>query len=157
MKVLNFKENLRRIEKIKAMQDMKDGTVKLIGFDDWVYSDDESACFADYFDKKTKNLSEKTVVILDDMGMGSNYLYLPYEPLYFINKPSCKLFYECFDDAKWLSMYIEVVSANEASLADSIDNAAFQDFLQHYKTMSIEEMVARYSDHQKWFTGNKYK
>lgn len=157
MKILNFKENLRRIEKIKAMQDMKDGTVKLIGFDDWLYSDDESACFADYFDKKTKMLSEKTTVILDDMGMGSNYLYLPYEPLYFIDKPSCKLFYECFDDAKWLSMYIDVVSANEASLGDSTDNAAFQDFLQHYKTMSIEEMVARYSDHQKWFTGNKYK
>lgn len=154
MKILNFKENLRRIEKIKAMQDMKDGTIKLIGFDDWLYSDDESACFADYFDKKTKTLSEKTTVILDDMGMGSNYLYLPYEPLYFIDKPSCKLFYECFDDAKWLSMYIEVVSANEASLADSIDNAAFQDFLQHYKTMSISKMVERYSM-QKWFTGRR--
>lgn len=62
MKVLNFKENLRRIEKIKAMQDMKDGTVKLIGFDDWLYSDDESACFADYFDKKTKIYQKKRLL-----------------------------------------------------------------------------------------------
>lgn len=156
MKLLNFKENLKRIERLNALQNIKNCSPKIISVDGWVASDDESVCFADYLDKVLKNISENATVILDDLQIGSNNLYLPYTPLFELDKQAIKPFLECFDNAKWLSMYIEVVSAKERYFADTIDDTAFQDFLQHYKTMGIEEMVVRYSDHQKWFTGNKY-
>ena len=155
MKVLNFKENLKRIERLNALQSMKDCNPKIISVDEWVNSDDEADCFADYLDKVLKNIPENAPVILDDLQIGSNGLYLPYSPLCELNKQAIKPFLECFDDAKWLAMYIEVVSGKEKYFADTIDDAAFQDFLQCYKTMGIDDLVKRYSNH-KWFTQNQY-
>lgn len=153
MKVLNFKAYSKRIEEIKAMQDKQGSGVIYIAADTWLESDDESSCFAEYANKLMAKASDKAIIILDDMGMGSNGLYLPNEPLHFLDRASLKPFMECFNDAKWLEMYIEVV-ASRKDFFSNIENAAFQDFLQNYETMSISKMVERYSM-QKWFTGRR--
>ena len=152
MKTLNLKAYCKRIDELKAVQNKKTGVV-LIAVEAWIESNDKAACFADYVNRFLKGCSDDSTIILDDMCLGAYNLYLPTEPLHSLDRTSIKPFVNVFDDAEWLKQYIKVVDANKQQFAE-IENAAFQDFLQHYESMSIEEMVECYSN-ERWFTGNK--
>ena len=140
----------KRIEEIKTYTDKRQQRVVVITVDGWL-SDAESGCFAEYVEKILKRTPEKSLILFDDTQLASNNLYLPCEPLHFLDKASAKPFLECFADAKWLEMYIRVIDKEKNHFAEIV-NPAFQDFLKCYKSMSIEELVKRYSD-DKWFTG----
>ena len=106
-------------------------------------------------------VTEKTTIILDDMGIADNWLYLPSIPiLYFCNSEQRRNFADVIlDSEKWLSLYIPLIQRiltesikNPNMQLPGFDDPALQDLIQNYNSMSIEQLVERYKD-QKWFRG----
>ena len=106
-------------------------------------------------------VTEKTIIIVGDLGVWADGLYLPCDPLlYFCNSEQrCEFAALTMNLEKWLALYIPLI---QRILAESIKNSnmqlpgfddpALQDLIQNYNSMSIEQLVERYKD-EKWFKG----
>lgn len=200
MKVLNFKENLRRIEKIKAMQDMQTSrSVYFIDVNEDGTITEGSNVYESLNDIKSPWFdSEKSRIFLEDFVCVPDGIYLPDEPLLWWVTTSAerKVFIDLSlakQENEWMQLYIQLIKKsfnlvskdefsfgrlyseeektkkeseyiamkrkNACEVLEELDfkNTALEDLIWNFDTYSVEELVERYKDHQKWFTGNKYK
>lgn len=160
-----------RLKKLEAMQQSKDH-IEVIVFsveDDgkiWTLIEKEELEFETMFEAENyligvPGVTKNTVIIIDDLMVWGDGLYLPCDPLlYFCNSEQRRKFAaSTMNLEKWLSLYIPLI---QRILAESVknpnmqlpgfDDPALQDLIQNYNSMSIEQLVERYKD-QKWFRG----
>lgn len=162
-----------RLKKLEAMQENKEHIeVIVFSVDDdgkiWTANIKKERLFfetmveAENYLIGVPGVTKNTLIIIDDMGVGENWLYLPRDPiLYFCTSEGRKAFVEIWDSKKWLELYISVIQ-EILTLTESMkdpnmrlpgfDDPALQDLIQNYNSMSIEQLVERYKD-QKWFRG----
>lgn len=162
-----------RLKKLEAMQEIKehigvivfrvedDGRIRTANIKKgWLFF--ESMFEAENYLISVPGVTKNTVIIIDDMAVASDDLYLPTDPIIYLLGSSeyRKKFVELILKPKeWLSLYIPLI---QEILAESIknpnmqlpgfDDPALQDLIQNYNSMSIEQLVERYKD-QKWFRG----
>lgn len=160
-----------RLKKLEAMQQSKDH-IEVIVFsveDDgkiWTLIEKEELEFETMFEAENyligvPGVTKNTVIIIDDLMVWGDGLYLPCDPLlYFCNSEQRRKFAaSTMNLEKWLSLYIPLI---QRILAESVknpnmqlpgfDDPALQDLIQNYNSMSIEHLVERYKD-EKWFRG----
>lgn len=160
-----------RLKKLEAMQQSKDH-IEVIVFsveDDgkiWTLIEKEELEFETMFEAENyligvPGVTKNTVIIIDDLMVWGDGLYLPCDPLlYFCNSEQRRKFAaSTMNLEKWLSLYIPLI---QRILAESVknpnmqlpgfDDPALQDLIQNYNSMSIEQLVERYKD-EKWFRG----
>ena len=161
-----------RLKKLEAMQEIKEhiGVIVFSVEDDgkiWALIEKEELKFETMFEAEdyligVPGVTKNTVIIIDDMAVASDDLYLPTDPIIYLLGSSeyRKKFVELILKPKeWLSLYIPLI---QEILAESIknpnmqlpgfDDPALQDLIQNYNSMSIEQLVERYKD-EKWFRG----
>ena len=160
-----------RLKKLEAMQEIKEH-IEVIMFsveDDgkiWALIEKEELEFETMFEAENyligvPGVTKNTVIIIDDLMVWGDGLYLPCDPLlYFCNSEQRRKFAaSTMNLEKWLSLYIPLI---QRILAESVknpnmqlpgfDDPALQDLIQNYNSMSIEHLVERYKD-EKWFRG----
>lgn len=160
-----------RLKKLEAMQEIKEH-IEVIMFsveDDgkiWALIEKEELEFETMFEAENyligvPGVTKNTVIIIDDLMVWGDGLYLPCDPLlYFCNSEQRRKFAaSTMNLEKWLSLYIPLI---QRILAESVknpnmqlpgfDDPALQDLIQNYNSMSIEQLVERYKD-EKWFRG----
>ena len=160
-----------RLKKLEAMQEIKEH-IEVIVFsveDDgkiWALIEKEELKFETMFEAENyligvPGVTKDTVIIIDDLMVWGDGLYLPCDPLlYFCNSEQrCKFASLTMNLEKWLSLYISLVQRiltesikNPNMQLPGFDDPALQDLIQNYNSMSIEQLVERYKD-QKWFRG----
>lgn len=162
-----------RLKKLEAMRQSKEhiGVIVFSVEDDgkiWALIEKEELKFETMFEAENyligvPGVTKNTVIIIDDLMVWGDGLYLPCDPLlYFCNSEQrCEFAASTMNLEKWLSLYIPLI---QRILAESIknpnmqlpgfDDPALQDLIQNYNSMSIEQLVERYKD-EKWFKGNK--
>lgn len=141
------KELLKRLNDLQDIMKKKTDLVLCLSLEDWMKSDDQGT-FYEYIHRKVKGYAEATVIV-DDMLLDTP-LYIPVEFLFDTDKDTMKPFVKAAldsDEKQFMELYIKVfdemfsdkdVKANEGSF--------YQDFMEHYKSVSIEELVERYED-----------
>ena len=160
-----------RLKKLEAMQEIKEH-IEVIMFsveDDgkiWALIEKEELEFETMFEAENyligvPGVTKNTVIIIDDLMVWGDGLYLPCDPLlYFCNSEQRRKFAaSTMNLENWLSLYIPLI---QRILAESVknpnmqlpgfDDPALQDLIQNYNSMSIEQLVERYKD-EKWFRG----
>ena len=161
-----------RLKKLEAMQQNKQH-IEVIVFD---VADDgrietgnfgkgwmrfENMFEAENYLVSVSGVTEKTTIIVGDLGVWADGLYLPCDPLlYFCNSEQrCEFATLTMNLEKWLALYIPLIQRIlEESIKNSnmqlpgFDDPALQDLIQNYNSMSIEQLVERYKD-EKWFKG----
>ena len=162
-----------RLKKLEAMQENKEhiGVIVFSVDDDgriWTANIKKERLFFETMVEVENYLigvpgvTKNTLIIIDDTGVGENWLYLPCDPiLYFCTSEGRKAFVEIWDSENWLALYISVIQ-EILTLTESMkdpnmrlpgfDDPALQDLIQNYNSMSIEQLVERYKD-EKWFRG----
>lgn len=145
------KELLKRLNDLQDIMTKKTDSVLCLSLEDWIESDVQGT-FNDYIHSKVKGYADATVIV-DDMLLDTP-LYVPMEFIFDTDKDTLMTFVKAASDSdekKFMELYIKVfdemfadkdVKANEGSF--------YQDFMEHYKTMSIEKLVERYED-QRFF------
>ena len=160
-----------RLKKLEAMQEIKEH-IEVIVFsveDDgkiWALIEKEELKFETMFEAENyligvPGVTKNTVIIVDDLMVWGDGLYLPCDPLlYFCNSEQrCEFAASTMNLEKWLSLYISLVQRiltesikNPNMQLPGFDDPALQDLIQNYNSMSIEQLVERYKD-EKWFRG----
>ena len=160
-----------RLKKLEAMQEIKEH-IEVIVFsveDDgkiWALIEKEELKFETMFEAENyligvPGVTKNTVIIVDDLMVWGDGLYLPCDPLlYFCNSEQRREFAaSTMNLEKWLSLYIPLLQQiltesikNPNMQLPGFDDPALQDLIQNYNSMSIEQLVERYKD-QKWFRG----
>ena len=160
-----------RLKKLEAMQEIKEH-IEVIVFsveDDgkiWALIEKEELKFETMFEAENyligvPGVTKNTVIIVDDLMVWGDGLYLPCDPLlYFCNSEQRREFAaSTMNLEKWLSLYISLVQRiltesikNPNMQLPGFDDPALQDLIQNYNSMSIEQLVERYKD-EKWFRG----
>lgn len=152
VKKAKTKELLKRLDNLQAMMNRKSDAVVVATLDDWLESDEEGT-FNDYINRKTSKMSNATILI-DDMIIAID-IYLPTEFLYDIDdKTVMQKFVDATsneDKKEYMKLYIQVFDEmfSDAEISCS-EKSFYHDFIEHYKTMSIEKLVERYED-QRFF------
>lgn len=161
-----------RLKKLEAMQQNKEhiGVIVFSVEDDgriWTANiKKERLFFETIFEAENyligvPGVTKDTVIIIDDLMVWGDGLYLPCDPLlYFCNSEQrCKFASLTMNLEKWLSLYISLVQRiltesikNPNMRLPGFDDPALQDLIQNYNSMSIEQLVERYKD-EKWFRG----
>lgn len=160
-----------RLKKLEAMQQNKEhiGVIVFSVEDDgkiWALIEKEELKFETMFEAENyligvPGVTKNTVIIVDDLMVWGDGLYLPCDPLlYFCNSEQRREFAaSTMNLEKWLSLYISLVQRiltesikNPNMQLPGFDDPALQDLIQNYNSMSIEQLVERYKD-QKWFRG----
>lgn len=160
-----------RLKKLEAMQEIKEH-IEVIVFsveDDgkiWALIEKEELKFETMFEAENyligvPGVTKNTVIIVDDLMVWGDGLYLPCDPLlYFCNSEQRREFAaSTMNLEKWLSLYIPLIQRilmesvkNPNMQLPGFDDPALQDLIQNYNSMSIEQLVERYKD-EKWFRG----
>lgn len=160
-----------RLKKLEAMQEIKEH-IEVIVFsveDDgkiWALIEKEELKFETMFEAENyligvPGVTKNTVIIVDDLMVWGDGLYLPCDPLlYFCNSEQRREFAALtMNLEKWLSLYIPLLQQiltesvkNPNMQLPGFDDPALQDLIQNYNSMSIEQLVERYKD-EKWFRG----
>ena len=161
-----------RLKKLEAMQEIKEH-IEVIVFsveDDgkiWALIEKKELEFETMFEAENyligvPGVTKNTLIIIDDMAVASNDLYLPTDPIIYLLGLSeyRKKFVELILKPKeWLSLYIPLIQEilvesikNPNMQLPGFDDPALQDLIQNYNSVSIEQLVERYKD-QKWFRG----
>ena len=160
-----------RLKKLEAMQQNKEhiGVIVFSVEDDgkiWALIEKEKLKFETMFEAENyligvPGVTKNTVIIVDDLMVWGDGLYLPCDPLlYFCNSEQRREFAaSTMNLEKWLSLYISLVQRiltesikNPNMQLPGFDDPALQDLIQNYNSMSIEQLVERYKD-EKWFRG----
>lgn len=161
------KELLKRLEALQVIANRKCSETVFIDLKEWVESSD-SGRFINYVCRFLKNKSKDVTLIIDDLILETS-MYLDTSILYNENKESIKQFVNFAstkDDISFMKKYIEVFEtvfmtdySSYQDLQEKYDdtksklienNDFFQDFLEHFKMLSVEELVERYKD-QRFF------
>lgn len=160
-----------RLKKLEAMQEIKEhiGVIVFSVEDDgkiWALIEKEELKFETMFEAENyligvPGVTKNTVIIVDDLMVWGDGLYLPCDPLlYFCNSEQRREFAaSTMNLEKWLSLYIPLIQRilmesvkNPNMQLPGFDDPALQDLIQNYNSMSIEQLVERYKD-EKWFRG----
>ena len=160
-----------RLKELEAMQETKEhiGVIVFSVEDDgkiWALIEKKELEFETMFEAENyligvPGVTKDTVIIVDDLMVWGDGLYLPCDPLlYFCNSEQrCEFAALTMNLEKWLSLYIPLLQQiltesikNPNMQLPGFDDPALQDLIQNYNSMSIEQLVERYKD-QKWFRG----
>lgn len=142
------KELLKRLDNLQAMINRKSDAVVCVDMKDWLESSEEGS-FNDYINRKTSKMSDG-VVLIDDFIIAIE-IYLPTVFLYDIDdKTVIQKFVDATfneDKKEYMKLYIQVFDEIFADAEISCSEKSFyHDFIEHYRTMSIDELVERYED-----------
>lgn len=148
-KVIN-KELLKRLDRLQSMVHIKSSEAVIVALKDWFESDDDGR-FNDYIESKMRNKSQDVTLIIDDMLLSCD-LYIPSELIFSAEKQVVKAFVKAVtesDEVRFMELYISLFEEYLAVDADVFSESGrefYKDFLEHYKILSIEELVERYKD-----------
>lgn len=149
------KELLKRLTKLQSMVDKKSSEVILVDMEKWLKSDDKGT-FSGYIEKMLKNKPSDATLIIDDMSLQTD-LYVPSHLIYYADKSIVKEFVKAAsetDEIQFMKLYIKLFEEffNDVCADVFLESklAFYKDFLEHYKILSIEELITRYKD-QKFF------
>ena len=140
------KELLKRLDNLQSVAHKKNIEPIVIELKDWIASS-EQGTFYEYIEMKMQNKSPDSILIIDDMILSSD-IYVPVQVLFNVEKDIVKQFVQAVkesDEKQFMNLYIKVIE-ELVELDDLPDNMFFKDFLEHYKEMTIEELVERYKD-----------
>ncbi len=141
------KELLKRLNDLQDMMNRKNDTVIYASLEDWMDSDDQGT-FNDYINKQVKGLADATVLV-DDMLLDTP-LYVPVTFLFDTDKDTMKTLVKAAsesDEKEFMKIYIQVFDEMFAdNEIHAKEGSFYQDFMEHYKSLSIEELVERYED-----------
>lgn len=141
------KELMKRLNDLQGMMNKKTDVVICVSLEDWIEGDFHGT-FNDYINMKVKGLADATVLV-DDMLLDTP-LYVPVEFLFDSEKDIMKALVKAASDSdekEFMKLYLQVFDEMFADKEVKAKNDSFyQDFMEHYKTLSIEELVERYED-----------
>ncbi len=104
-------------------------------------------------------VTNKTMLLIDDMLCVSDDLYLPDEPLlYHIGSADRKHFVDAaLTPEEWLPLYIELIQKLLVTAVEKpdmaligFDDPALKDLIENKNSMNIKQLIERYKDY-KWF------
>lgn len=161
------KELLKRLETLEVIANRKCSETVFVDLKEWIQSSD-SGRFINYVCRLLKNKSKDTTLIVDDLILETS-MYLDTSILYNEDKESIKQFVNfaiAKDDISFMKKYIEVFEtvfmadySSYQDLQEKYDdtkskliktNDFFQDFMEHFKLLSVEDLVERYKN-QRFF------
>ena len=152
------KELYKRLEKLHGMINKKSSEAIVINLADWLeYSDDMDERFVDYCDEITKN--KVGTVLIDTMILQTD-MYLELDCICILSRGDIKAFVNLSktSEIEFLKKYIDaferlyVIKGNGKNVPIKqkklIEQSSefVKDFFEHYKILSIEELVERYKD-----------
>lgn len=149
------KELIKRLNKLQCMANRKSSEPVLVNIEKWLESNDEGT-FNDYIEKMLKNKSANVTLIIDDMSLQTD-LYIPSDLIYLADKSIVKEFVKAAnetDEMQFMKLYVKLFedlfddTCTDVFLESKLP--FYKDFLQHYKVLSFEELIARYKT-QKFF------
>lgn len=162
IKKATTKELLKKLNNLQVMVNKRTDQPILISLKEWMESS-YSGTFGSYINIKLKNIESDVTLIIDDMLLETN-MYLDTTILFYENKESFKKLLEYAsngNDIAFMEKYIEVFQGffeqdmgydDLCKKADSCrinlinKNPFLKDFFNHYRVLSIEELVERYKD-----------
>lgn len=138
---LNTATILRRLETIKKNMEAKSEKVVLCSVSEWLEMD-VPGNFLEYMEDCSKGFE---AVLLDDICIASEILYLDVAPLLLLEREELKRFISLTYDAEgYMKEYLAVV---EKFGIDSFpDNLFFRDFREQMKSLDVKGLAERYQD-----------
>lgn len=146
------RELLKRLDNIQALMQRKSTGVLLVSIKEYLASD-ASGTFSEYITEKTAGMSDDTRLLIDDMSIGID-IYIPSYPLFEVDKNTMQELVRA-TESQDKRRYMEIFKQTFESLFKGItepakDGSFFKDFMEHYKTMSVDDLVERY-ENQRFF------
>lgn len=151
------KELLKRLDRLQSIVNVKSFESIIIGLNDWIESNSDGT-FNDYIESKVKNKSQDVTLIIDDMLLSCD-LYIPTDLIFDAEKQTVKEFVKAATESneiRFMELYISLIEEYfdldvlETDIFSNSKMQFYKDFLEHYKILSIDELVERYKD-QKFF------
>lgn len=146
------RELLKRLDNLQAMMQRKSAGVLVISIEEYLASN-ESGTFSEYITEKTAGMSDDTKLLIDDMSIAID-LYIPSYPLFETDKNTMQKLVRATgsqDKRRYMEIFVQVFESLFEGNTEPVKDGTFcKDFMEHYKTMSADELVERY-ENQKFF------
>ena len=146
------RELLKRLDNLQALMQRKSAGVLVISIEEYLASD-ESGTFSEYITEKTAGMSDDTKLLIDDMSIAID-LYIPSYPLFETDKNTMQELVRATgsqDKRRYMEIFVQVFESLFEGNTEPVKDGTFcKDFMEHYKTMSADELVERY-ENQKFF------
>lgn len=146
------RELLKRLDNIQTLMQRKSVGVLMVSIEEYLTSDG-SGTFSEYITEKTAGMSDDTKLLIDDMSIAID-LYIPSYPLFEADKNTMQELVratESQDKSRYMEIFIQVFESLFEGITEPVRGGTFcKDFMEHYKTMSVDDLVERY-ENQKFF------
>lgn len=146
------RELLKRLDNIQTLMQRKSAGILVVSIEEYLASD-ASGTFSEYITEKTAGMSDDTRLLIDDMSVAID-IYLPSYPLFEADKNTMQKLVRATgsqDKRRYMEIFVQVFESLFEGNTEPVRDGTFcKDFMEHYKTMSADELVERY-ENQKFF------
>ena len=159
IKKINTSRMIQRLEKLQSKVESKTSFPIVLDLENWIDSDDLSSSFGEYA-LKVEDKNPKATIILDNMAVQTD-MYVDTGLILNSDKETIKSFVNLAiqdDEVEYMKAYIELfhtwMAVDEFEIVreviSELSTPFYLDFFNHYKKLSVEELVERYKD-QRFF------